>query len=116
MNRVLLLAFVALGCSRADEKSLRRVVEERFQRYAGSRDRVTIERCAMTPFPATEEGWLRFKFPDYWQNPVTPPAGVCNLRFDFDTGHGERHTMTREVRYVFMDGSWHQRLDPPLAY
>lgn len=108
-----LAALVALvGCSRADERSLRRVIEDRFRLYVDSRDHFAIDRCSIAELPTSELNWFRVKYPLQPRDRL-PPVGRCSLRFNFDLGHGQRETMTREVQYVFVEGAWLRWRDEP---
>ena len=114
MKRALLALLFVIGCGRGDEKSLRRVVEARFKHYEGSRDRLSMD-CRITEFPLPERPWFRVKFKLYPEQSV-PPYGVCTVRFDLDIGHGQRQLATRDVRYVYVEGSWIHFRDDPVTF
>lgn len=106
MRFALPVAFVALlGCARADEKSLRRTVAERYSLYVDSRDHFVIDRCTIGELPNQELNWFRVRFPLHPKDRV-PPIGRCSVRFDLDLGHGSRKTTSRDVLYLFVEGSW----------
>lgn len=103
--RWLLAPLLLVACSRMDERSLSKSVEQRYRNYAGSRDSARVEECRLAPIsdearrrylslhPRSTGDWL-------------PPYGTCVVRLDLDLGAGERLHVDTRLHLLYMEDDW----------